>query len=219
MEARTIFNRSVFGLFRLLTRDTRRLLRQEAQLARTEIAEKISSMGRITATFAIGGCIACAGLMVFLFALGWLLAWVFTLAGLEPMLAGFIGLGAIGLLVVIIGAVLLVMSMKTLSHESLKPKRTLHTLKELKSGPAPLPPELKSPTGKPSSEELQTRVEATENRLSLTLDELGARLSPQHINAQVKRKIQAKPYRAGLFAMGAGLISGLIVRRRFRHAG
>jgi len=65
---------------------------------------------------------------------------------------------------------------------------------------------------------MQNRVEATENRMGDTLDELGRRLSPSHINAQVKARISGSPYRSGLIAMSAGLLSGLFLRRRRRHA-
>jgi hypothetical protein len=57
----------------------------------------------------------------------------------------------------------------------------------------------------------------TENRMGETLDDLGRRLSPSHINAQVKRRIQANPYQSGLIAMGAGLVSALFLKRKHRH--
>lgn len=202
-------------MFRNLTGDTRTFIRQEIQLAKTELSEKLSHMGRNAVSLAIGGFVAYAGLIVFLIGLGWLLGWAFTLAGLQPALAAFVGLAIIGLVVAGIGAIMLLKGAKTLSKESLAPQRTLQTLQELKSGQAAPSP---ASTEKPSSAEMQARVEATENRMGDTLDELGYRLSPQHINQQVKHRIQENPYRAGLIAIVAGLISGLLVRRKFHHA-
>jgi ElaB/YqjD/DUF883 family membrane-anchored ribosome-binding protein len=210
---------SVFRLFRALTTDTRTLLRQELQLAKTEISEKISRMGRNAAALAVGGFVAYAGLIVFLIGLGWLLAWAFSLAGLAPIFAAFLGLAIIGLIATAIGCGLLLKGLKTFSKESLAPERTLHTLQELKgTRAAALASEQAEGAAKPSSGEMQARVELTESRMGETLDELGERLSPQHINAEVKQRIQANPYRAGLYAMLAGLVSGLLLRRKYRHA-
>jgi ElaB/YqjD/DUF883 family membrane-anchored ribosome-binding protein len=215
MESSTVVRNSLFSLFRALTGDTKTLIRQEIQLAKTELSEKLSTMGRNTVSLAIGGVAAYAGLIVFLIGLGWLFAWLLKNAGLDPYLASFIGIAGTGLLVAVIGVVLLMKGIKTLKNQSLKPEKTLYTLQELKGGHAPV--ETRE-TEKASSEEMQARVEATEDRMGQTLDELGYRLSPERINAQVKQKIQSDPYRAGLIAMGVGVLSGLFLRRKLRHA-
>ncbi len=213
---------SLVGLIRGLTGDTKTFIRQEIQLAKTEIGEKVAHFGKNAAALAVGGFVAYAGLIVFLMGLGWLLAWAFEAAGLQPVLAGFIGLAAIGLLTIIAGCVLLLKGLKSLSKESVAPQRTVQTLQELR-GSAPASPmtthyEPTEKEEKPSSEEMQKRVEATENRMGDKLEELGRRLSPQHINAQVKNRIRANPYRTGLIAMVAGVFSGMFLRRKFRHA-
>lgn len=136
METGTFAKTSFFSLFRALTGDTRKLIRQEIKLAKTELSEKMSRMGRNAISLAIGGFVAYAGLITFLIGLGWLLAWAFSQAGLEPVLAAFLGLGTIGLVVMVIGCVLILKGVRTLSHESLTPERTLHTLQELKGGAA-----------------------------------------------------------------------------------
>jgi hypothetical protein len=51
-----------------------------------------------------------------------------------------------------------------------------------------------------------------------TLDELNQRVSPKYINARVKQRLQANPYPAGLIAMGAGLVGGLLLMRRRARA-
>jgi len=71
---------------------------------------------------------------------------------------------------------------------------------------------------KRTSAEIQAQVEKTEEQMSETLDELGRRLSPHHINQEIKHRIQERPYRAGLIAMAAGVLSGMMVRRRFQKA-
>jgi hypothetical protein len=109
--------------------------------------------------------------------------------------------------------------LKTFSAGSLAPKKTLYTIQRLK-GPVSAaavetPPQ---PASRPSSEEMLNKVEATENRMSDTLDELGQRLSPQQIKARVIQGIQKNPYRSGLLAMGMGLLSGLFLAREFRRS-
>ncbi len=210
---------SLFGLIRALTGDTRTFIRQEIELAKTEISEKLATLGRNAAALAIGGFVAYAGLIVFLIGLGWLLAWAFQLAGLQPLFAAFVGLGAMGLVVIAVGCVLLLKGLKTLSSQSLAPQRTIYTLQELKgSAPAQGPTQESQPASKPSSAEMQSRVEATENRMGETIDELGRRLSPQYMKAKVQDSIEANPYRSGLIALGAGVLSGLFLRSRFRRA-
>jgi hypothetical protein len=205
---------SVFGLFRALTGDTRTFVRQEIQLAKTEISEKLSRMGRNAVALAAGGFVAYAGLIVFVMALGWLIAWAFETAGLSPVISACLGLGIIGLVVIAVGCALLLKGLKTLSKESLTPKRTLYTLQELKGTPPPLEP---APGAKkPTSKEMQVQVEATESRMGETLNELGQRLSPRNVNASVKAKLSSRPYSAGLVAMVAGLLSGFLLRRKFR---
>jgi len=232
MEALAAAKHSIPGLFKALTDDTRRLVRQELQLLKTEVSEKSSRLARHLAEVALGGCTVYAGLLLFLFGLGWLLAWAFAQAGLQPMLAGFLGFVAIGLGVMIIGSVLLLKAVKALSAASLAPERTFHTLEELAAGSVPRSKPQTKAAEKTSSAELQRRVETTEHRMKENLDDLKNRLSAGRLKAQVsqiraqasqistrvKRSVHAHPYQAGLAAMAAGLVSGLVLRWKFRHA-
>lgn len=218
MEIASPVKASVLGLIRSLTGDTKTFIRQEIQLAKTELSEKISKLGKNAVSLAIGGFVAYAGIIVFLLGLGCLVAWLLEKAELAPLLASFIGLGGVGLLVVVIGCVLLFKGIHAMRAESLAPQRTIETLQELKGGTEKYQA-TEEVEDKPTSEEMQARVEDTENRMGDTLDELGRRLSPSHINAQVKEKIRAKPYQSGAIAMAAGVLSGWIIRRKLRHAG
>ncbi len=223
METTNPARSSFLGLFRIITGDTRTFIRQEIQLAKTELSEKIAMLGRNAVTIAIGGFVAYAGLIVFLVGLGWLVAWALQQAGLQPMLASFIGIGAIGLLVIIVGCVLLLSAIKKISSESVAPQRTIDTIQELRTAVSPQttmvrPSKPEPPKPQPSSAQLKAEVEATEGHLGATIEELGQRLKPSHINAQVKGKIRERPYSSSLVAVGAGLLSGLFIRRRFRRA-
>ena len=177
-------------------------------------------VGKNVASIAIGGFIAYAGLIVLLIGLGWLLGFAFTKAGLDPAIANFLGLAIIGLVVAGIGGAFIAKALSAFKKESLAPKRTLHTLQELKGGEKlsmPEPDDDKDET-KFSSEELEDQVEQTEYQMGQTLDELGQRLSPRYINAQIKGRLQRNPYRAGGIALAIGIVSGLILRRKMTHA-
>jgi ElaB/YqjD/DUF883 family membrane-anchored ribosome-binding protein len=220
MQTLTGPRQSILGLIRNLKEETRRLVRQELQLLKAELAEKFSVMGRNGAMAAAGGLIAYAGLIVFLMGLGWLAAWGLQQAGVQPVLAGFLGLAIVGFLIIGLGVAFLMKGIKSFSSESLAPQRTIHTIQRLKK----TEPELAadkvaeeqkkaSPEPKKSSKELQERAMRTENQLTDTLGELGERLSPRHINERVKHRIAEKPYRSGLVAMAAGVLSGFFVIR------
>ena len=166
MENFILQKSSILGLIRYLAGETRTFIRQEAQLARTEVSENVSSLARKAVTVALGAFVAYAGLIVFLTGLGWLLAWAFQKAGVSPIFAGFAGLAVIGLLIGVLGGLLLLVAVKAISRKSLKPKRTVSTLQQLRGSiPAAEPKPAPLPEPARSSAELQNRVEATEARL------------------------------------------------------
>jgi hypothetical protein len=156
---------------------------------------------------------------VLLCGLGFLAAWAIHLAGLDALLASFLGLFGVGLLTVTAGAVFLFKGLAHLRKESVAPERTIRTLQELKGEKPEATKPAKPATEEPkvSSAELQRRVERTEAEMGETLAELGDRVSPVAISRRVSFRLRAHPYRSGLMALAAGLLSGWLVRRRFQH--
>jgi ElaB/YqjD/DUF883 family membrane-anchored ribosome-binding protein len=212
---------SIVGLIKELTVNTKTFFRQELELAKTEISEKISAFGKNAVSIAIGGFVAFIGAMLLLVGLGFLASFGFEKMGLDRLMAAFAGFGSLGLLVTIVGAIFIMKALSGFKKESLVPSRTIYTLQELKGEPAPLDlharkPEKDKEEHKPSSEDLQARVEETEERMGEALDELGKRLSPSYINFKVKHKIRENPYPVGFAAMGVGVLSGLLIRNKMR---
>src|SRR5437879_4484195 len=156
MDTASVSQTSVLGLIRALTGDTKTFIRQEVQLAKTEITEKIAKLGSNAVSLAIGGFVAYAGLLVFLLAFGFLLMLAFEAAGLSELMAGFLGFLLIGLLVIGIGGALIAKPIGQFKRESLKPERTIHTLQELRGTDTAQPEQMhkEEEEYRPTSEDL-----------------------------------------------------------------
>lgn len=115
-------DRSIGELFGQLTHDLGVLVRQEAELARTEMGVKVS---RVTSNV---GALAGGGVMAFIGALALTAALILGLAevGLAPWLSALV----IGALMAIAGYVTLQKGLTRMKEVSLKPKRTIETLKD-----------------------------------------------------------------------------------------
>ena len=105
-----------------LSRETRTLVQQELELAKTELTEKASTMGKGAAFIVGGALIAYAGLLAIVAAL----ALVLIALGLPPWAATFVA----GLLVAGIGYLLIRSGLAALNPQQLTPRKTMETLKE-----------------------------------------------------------------------------------------
>ena len=117
-------DRSVGELLSDLVQETRTLVRQEIELAKTELGEKASKAGKNVGFAAAGGFVAYAGFVVLLVGLGALLAELFG-DGL-----GWLGFVIVGVVVLIIGYALIQKGLKTLKEENFSLERTAESLKE-----------------------------------------------------------------------------------------
>jgi hypothetical protein len=115
-------NRSLGQLFGDLSRQLSTLVRQEIDLARTEMTTKAGAATRDAAMIGIGGALAHAGLLVLLAAVVLVLIEV----GLDPWLAAVL----VGVVVAAIGGFLVMRGRDGLQATDLAPKRTIETLKD-----------------------------------------------------------------------------------------
>jgi hypothetical protein len=115
-------DRSLGQMFADLSREMRTLIQQEAQLAKTELSEKASRLGRAAAFIVGGGLLAYGGVLAIVAAvvLGLIALGLPPWAG--ALLAGVIIAGG-GYLVVRAG-------LAALRPQALKPRHTIETLKE-----------------------------------------------------------------------------------------
>ncbi len=119
MEGRD--ERSLGELFSELAQETSTLVRQEVQLAKTEMGQKASRVGKDVGFVAAGGAVAYAGLLA-------VLAGIIVLLGqVIPMwLSAFL----VGLVVTGVGYFLVRRGLDALKREDLAPRQTIETLKE-----------------------------------------------------------------------------------------
>lgn len=113
--------RSLGDLFSQLSQETSMLVRQEVQLAKVELTEKLMKAGRDVALIAGGGLLAYAGLLALIAALILVLA-----TWMAPWLAALL----VGLVFVGIAAILIVTGLNDLKEINPTPQRTVATIKE-----------------------------------------------------------------------------------------
>ncbi len=114
-------DRSIGELFAELAQETATLVRQEVQLAKTEMSQKASRVGKDVGFLAAGGAVAYAGLLAIIAGVIFLLDLVIPL-WLSALL--------VGIVVAVVGYFLVRKGLDALKQEDLAPQETINTLKE-----------------------------------------------------------------------------------------
>jgi uncharacterized membrane protein YqjE len=115
--------RSVGELFGQLTQDMTLLVRQEVQLARTEMTEKLSRLTRNLISVGAGGFVAYLGGLALMAAL---ILGIRDLANISLAWSALI----VGAILAIIGYVMLQRGLKELKEVEVAPRRTVENVKE-----------------------------------------------------------------------------------------
>jgi len=115
-------DRSLGELFAELSRETSTLVRKEVELAKTEVTQKATRMGRDVGMLAAGGAVVYAGLFFILAAV----ALGLMALGLPSWLAALL----VGVVVAGIGYFLIQKGRDALKRVNLAPQQTVETLKE-----------------------------------------------------------------------------------------
>ena len=116
--------RSLTGLFADLWRETTTLVREEAELAKAEMSDKVSQVGSGIGALAIGGAIAFAGFLLLLGAAVAGLAQV-----LPPDLAPWLAPLILGVVVTVVGLIAVAKGRTHLKARNLTPTRTTQSLR------------------------------------------------------------------------------------------
>lgn len=114
-------NRSLGELFTELTQETSTLVRQEVQLAKTEMSQKASAVGKDIGFLAAGGAVLYAGFLA-------LIATV--IIALSYALPWWLSALIVSIIVLAIGGFLVRRGLDNLKQTNLAPTATLDTLKE-----------------------------------------------------------------------------------------
>lgn len=116
-------DQSLGELFSVLVQESRTLIRQEVQLAKTELKENATAIGRDAGKVAAGGVVLLIGSLALIAA---------AIIGLGHLIGyGWSSL-LIGLVITIAGGAVSMSALKRLKNESLKPEQTVRTIKETK---------------------------------------------------------------------------------------
>jgi hypothetical protein len=113
--------RSLGELFSELARDTSTLVSQEITLAKIEMIQKASRVGKDVGFLAAGGAVAYAGLLA-------ILAGIIVLLG--QVIPIWLSALLVGLVVAGVGYFLVRKGLYALKREDLAPRQTIETLKE-----------------------------------------------------------------------------------------
>jgi hypothetical protein len=117
-------------LLRQLRDDTTTLVREEVSLAKTEITEKLTTASRNAAYLAVGITIASSALLLVLMGASYLLSQAFVSRGMESGTATSLGFLVVAVVVGVISTSLILKALKTFKSDSLKPERTVQSLRE-----------------------------------------------------------------------------------------
>src|SRR5918998_471593 len=110
---------SIGELFASLARDTSNLVRQEVELAKTEMTQKVTSLGKDAGMIGAGAALAYAGLLALIAA---------VILGLGELIPLWLSALIVGLVVVGIGYFLIQRGRNGLSQADLTPRQTIETL-------------------------------------------------------------------------------------------
>ena len=114
--------RTLGEMFAELSRETRTLVQQELRLAKTELGEKASRMGKGAGLIVGGGLIAYGGLLAMIAAM----VLIMIALGVPPWAAALVG----GVIAAGIGYLLIRSGRDALKPQELTPQKTIDTLKE-----------------------------------------------------------------------------------------
>ncbi len=115
-------NRSLGELFGDLAQNTGTLVRQEVELAKTEMTQKATRVGKDIAFLLAGGAVAYAGFLAILAAIA---------IGLGQLgVPWWIAALLVGLVVAGVGGFLVMRGLSALRQETAVPQQTIETLKE-----------------------------------------------------------------------------------------
>ena len=128
--ARADDQRSIADLLKELGAESSHLVRQEVNLAKTELSEKASFYGKQGGKLAAGGAVLALGGLLLLLSLAYFVAALFSLLPITEELAIALGYIIVGSIAAAIGYSIFSSARSKLAEEPATPERTLQSLKD-----------------------------------------------------------------------------------------
>jgi hypothetical protein len=217
---RTRDGNTLLGLISGLREDVRDLFHEEVQLAKTEVAEKVSHFGRNSVYLAIGGAVLYLSVIFLLLALGFVASFALEAAGLSTGMSLFLGFLAVAVVAGIVGGILVAKSLKAMKKESLVPQKTIETLKEIKEGGleqtrVPIRSVYSTssePEDRRTSDQIRSDLERTRGRIGEEVRGIKTRLRVATAATVAVDRLRRNPVRALSLGVGTGLVGFILMR-------
>jgi len=209
-----------FNLVGDLQCDIKDLIRKEIDLAKAELGEKFSAVGRNAGYAAAGGVLALFALFLLLLGVGAIISRLLQMADLSPGTAYFLSYMGLALVLGGVGYALIHKAMNAFSKISFSPEKAIAGVK----GAEPVPIEIRKAVDqkehetkkeeKRSSDDLQNEVIATRARMETEVSELKSRLTFGYMMRSLFAGIKHHPTRTLLVSASTGLGGYLVWRNR-----
>lgn len=124
---------SLAELLRDLREEGTTLLRQEVDLAKSEMSEKADQLTSNGVKIGIGAGVAGAGLLILLIGISYLMSHMYLALGLSAEVSAWLGPVTVGLLTALIGWGLIAKARSGLKSAEFAPKQTLGSLRDTKA--------------------------------------------------------------------------------------
>lgn len=221
MQTSSIYERPLRQLLSQLPREAKTFVKEEVDLVKKEVSEKLSESAHNAVLLIVGGVVAYAGLIAVFLGLGLLAGWGFQSLDWPPLAAAAAGVGFVGLAIVISGTVVLMKGLKSFKEGSLVPEKTLETLSPSATHAATdRHADKKEKAEDPrTTDELQAEALYTKSQMEETIEEIGMRLRPSHLKRQMERALMARPQRWAAVLAGSAMVGGFLLKRRLVRRG
>jgi hypothetical protein len=195
-----------------LQTDIKTLIKKEIELAKAEMREKFTTLGRNAALAAGGGVLALIAVFMLLMGVGAIVAQLLLKAGLSAGTAYFLSYTGLSLALGAAGYALLQKARHAFAEISLSPEKALETVR----GPEPIAIEIRKSPKEPkrSSDELRNEVVSTRARMDSEMTELRERLTPGYMVKSSFAGLKHHPLWALLVGASTGLGGYLVWRKR-----
>jgi hypothetical protein len=205
-----------FSLVGDLQDDVKTLIKKEIELAKAEMSEKISAMGRNAVFAAIGGVLALMAAFMLMLGLGAIFARLLIGAGLSAAAAYFIAYMGLALILGGVGYAFIQKAISAFKKISFAPEKALVSVQAAEPVPIEIKRKFKQEKAdhKASSDDLQSEVIAARTRMDDEISELKSRLTPRYMARSFLAGLKHHPLRAVIISAASTGLGGYLYYRK-----